>query len=237
MFDFPTLFDWLEMFEAWRGLPAAAIVLGAGVVILVFRDWRLSLFALLVQYLAASLLFVDVLDPRLAVVKMLTGAFICLILYITARQVRWGELPEDVSPEEAVQLRSERQIRLGPYAMPTSLPFRAFLALLVALFVWIAGQQPAYRLPGIAASHLTLGVYALAGMGLLQVSLTTEPLKAGMGLLMFMAGFELFYHALEQSVLMLAALSATNLVLALALSYLVQVRHSPEAIFGPGEGS
>lgn len=235
MFDFPTLFDWLEILAPVRGLPAAAIVLVAGIIILVFRDWRLSVFALLAQYLAATLLFVEVLDPRLAIVKLLTGTFICLILYITARQVAWGELPEDVSAEEAVQLRSERQIRLGPYALPTSLPFRVFLAFQVALAVWVFGQQPTYRLPGIAMSSVTLGVYALVGMGLLQVSLTTEPLKAGIGLLMFMAGFELFYHALEQSVLMLAALAATNLVLALAISYLVQVRHSPEAIFGPGE--
>ncbi len=233
----PTIFDWLERLEPWRGFPAAYVVLGAAIVILVARDWRLTLFALLAQVLATSLLFVDVLDPRLAVVKLLTGLFICLILYITARQVRWGELPEDVSPVEAVQLQAERQIRLGPYLLPTSAPFRLLLALLLALVVWTVSQQPGFRLPAITQGHLTLGVYALVLFGLMQVSLTAEPLKAGLGLLMVMAGFELFYHALEQSVLMLAALAATNLVLALAISYLTQVRHSPEAIFHPGEGS
>lgn len=220
----------------WRGYPAAYLLLAAAIVIVVARDWRLSIFALLIQVLATSLLFVDVLDPRLAVVKMLTGVFICLMLYITARQVNWGELPEDVSPAEAVQLQAERQIRLGPYLLATSLPFRLLLALLLALVVWTISGQAAFRLPAVTQGHMTFGVYTLVLFGLLQVSLTAEPLKAGLGLLMVMAGFELFYHALEQSVLMLVALAATNLVLALAISYLTQVRHSPEAIFHAGEG-
>lgn len=229
--DFPTLFDWLARFQFLQGFPAAYLVLLMAMVMVVVRDWRVTLLALLLQYLAAMLLFVELLDPRLAVVKAFTGMFVCLILYVTARQVNWGKLPADISPVEAVQLRAERQIRFGPYLLPTTLPFRLFLALMMALAVWAVGQQPGFQLPAITQPYLTLAVYALVGMGVLQVGLTAEPLKAGIGLLMFMAGFELFYHALEQSVLMLAALAASNLVLALTIAYLTQIRHTPGVLF------
>ena len=229
--QFPTIFDWLARFQFLQGFPAAYLVFLTAIIIVVVRDWRISLLALLGQYLVSGLLFVELIDPRLAVVKLLTGMFVCLILYVTARQVAWGQLPDDVLPVEAVQPRAERQIRFGPYLLPTTLPFRLFLALMMALAIWTIGQQPAFQLPAVTQPHLTLAMYALAGMGLLQVSLTAEPLTAGMGLLMFLAGFELFYHALEQSVLMLAALAATNLVLALTVAYLTQIRHAPDALF------
>jgi len=64
-------------------------------------DWRLALFTLIVQYLAASLLFVDLLDPRLAIIKLFVGMFVCLILYMTARQVDYGRLPNDLTAAEA----------------------------------------------------------------------------------------------------------------------------------------
>ena len=63
-------------------------------------------------------------------------------------------------------------------------------------------------------------------MGLVTFSLTGEPLKAGMGLLTFMTGFELFYHAIEHSIAMLVVLSIADLIIALSIAYLMQARHS-----------
>lgn len=229
MGDFPTIFDLLERFGFLRGWPAAYLVLVLAVVIVVVRDWRVSVLALAGQYLMAALLFVDVLDPRLAIVKVFIGLFICLILYITARQVNWGRLPVDITPAEAVQLRNERQIRFGSFLLPTTFPFRLLLALMVALVVWVLGQRPEYSLP-VVPEQVNLAVLALVGMGLLGLSLTTEPLKAGMGLLTFLMGFELFYSALDQSVAMLALLSAAELAVALVLAYLTQARHAFVAI-------
>jgi hypothetical protein len=74
--------------------------------------------------------------------------------------------------------------------------------------------------------YLNLAVYALVALGLLGLSLTTEPLQAGMGALMFLTGFELFYSALDQSGTMLAALAAVNLVVAIAIAYLIQARYA-----------
>jgi hypothetical protein len=47
-----------------------------------------------------------------------------------------------------------------------------------------------------------------------------------MGALMFLTGFELFYSALDQSGTMLAALAAVNLVVAIAIAYLIQARYA-----------
>ena len=54
--------------------------------------------------------------------------------------------------------------------------------------------------------------------------LTAEPLKVGLGLLTFMAGFELFYAALESSLSVTGFLGIINLFMGLAIAYLVSAR-------------
>lgn len=230
--NFPTIFDVFNQLAFLRGLPATYIALVAAVITIVAWDWRLTLLALAVHYLATGLLFVDVLDPRLATVKMLVGLFACLILYITARQVNWGHLPVDVTPEEAARLSRERRVRVGPYLVPATLSFRIFLVLMMVLVVWTVGQQPPYRLPLVPDSlpYLHLAVYGLVGMGLLRLGLTSEPWQAGIGVLVFLSGFELFYGVLEQSVAVLAVLAAVNLSVVLAVAYLTQARHAIQVL-------
>jgi hypothetical protein len=215
-----------------RGLPAVYAVLVTAVIIVMAWDWRITLLALLVQYLTAGLLFIDVLDPRLAFVKLLTGLFVCLILYMTARQVNYGRLPADVTVKEAAGLGLERRVRVGPYLLPTSLPFRFFAAIMIVLAAWALAQQPAWQLPALAdtLAYLNLAVYGLAGLGLLGVGLTADPWRAGLGMLLFLSGFELFYSAVEQSVAMLALLAVTTLLMALFIAYLTQARHALPAL-------
>ncbi|UCG25400.1 MAG: hypothetical protein JSW55_05230 [Chloroflexota bacterium] len=225
MIDFPNIIEFLNIFDFLRGYPAAYLVMVTAALILVVRDWRWSLLFLTVQYLVAGFLFADVLLPHLAFMKVLVGIFVCLILYITARQINWGRLPEDVTSDEAVQLQKERFVRFGSLVLPTDTPFRVFLALIVCLAVWAMAQRSLYLLPAVP-EHFQLAVFALIGLGLVSLSLTDEPLMAGLGLLTFITGFELFYGALEQSVLMLGLLGAVNLTIALAIAYLAQARHA-----------
>ena len=88
--------------------------------------------------------------------------------------------------------------------------------------------RPSYQLLTVAASldYLNLAVYALVALGLLGLSLTTEPFQAGIGALMFLTGFELFYGILAQSGTILAALAAVNLVVTVAIAYLTQARYA-----------
>lgn len=229
MNEIPGILDFLRFLEPLRGLPSVYIVVFTAGLLLILHDWRLSLLALLGQYLIAGLLFADVLLPYLAFVKVLVGMFVCLILYLTARQANWGTLPEDITKDEAIQLRKERMIRFGPYLLPTELPFRLFSGLMIILATWSLSQQPSYHLPAVP-DHFNLAVFALIGLGLTTAGLTTEPLRAGLGLLTLFTGFELFYSALEQSTDVLLSLAIANLTVALVVAYLTQVRHAIQAI-------
>jgi hypothetical protein len=164
------------------------------------------------------------------IIKLFVGWFICIMLYITARQVNWGALPEDVSAEETVALQSEREIRIGPYLLPGNAPFRFLLALFVAVTAVILSQRQDLRLPAVSDA-INLAVLALGGLGLIGLAMTTEPWKAGLGLLTFITGFELFYTTLDQSITMLVFLALSNLILTLTIAYLAQTRHALPAIF------
>lgn len=225
---FPTIFDWLERLDSLRGFTAAYAVLITAVLVVILWDWRLALLALAVQYFFAGLLFVDLLDPRLAIVKLLAGWFACLILYVTARQVNWGGRPPDVSAAELSNVAPERTFQIGRLQIPASLPLRLLLVLVMLWLITSLFQRPDFSLPAIAPTlaYLSLAILALAGFGLLGLAITGEPLKAGMGVLMFMTGFELFYSALDQSATMLILLAAATLAITLAIAYLVQMRHA-----------
>lgn len=229
---FPNIFDWLERLDGLRGFTAAYVVLLTAVLVIILWDWRLALAALAAQYFFAGLLFVDLLDPRLAMVKLLAGWFACLILYVTARQVNWGGRPRDVSGDELANVAPEKVFQVGPLRVPASLPLRLLLVLLMLWLITNLFQRPDFALPAVAdtMTYLSLAILALAGLGLLGLALTGEPLKAGMGVLMFMTGFELFYSALDQSATMLIILAAANLALALVIAYLVQMRHAIPAL-------
>lgn len=228
---FPTIFDWLARFDFLRGYPATIGVLLTAVLIILAWEWRLAILALAVQYVVIGLLYVEVLDPRLMVVKVLTGLFVCLILVITAVQVNWGRLPTDVLPEEAEQIRAERRVKLGPISVPASWPLRLGAVIVLALLVMVLVDQANTLsiLPELAP-YFELAVYGLMAFGLLALAISPDPLIAGMGMLMFLSGFELFYSALEQAVVLLALLAILNLVVALIIAYLMQRRYAVRAI-------
>lgn len=229
MIDIPNIIEFLGFFDFLRGYPAAYLVMLTAALILVVRDWRLSVLFLVLQYLLVGFLFADVLLPHLAFMEVVVGLFVCLILYITARQVNWGRLPEDVTPDEAIQIRKERFVRFGTLILPTDTPFRVFLALMICLAVWAISHRTDYMLPAVP-EQIQIAVMALTGLGLVTLCLTSEPLMAGLGLLTFLTGFELFYSALEQSVAMLGLLGVVNLTVVLVIAYLTQARHAYQAL-------
>ena len=222
-----TIFDGLERLAFLRGDPAAWLVVATAVAIVLIPDVRLALLALAGQYFAAALLFVDVLDPRLAIVLPLVGWFVCLILTITGQQVNWGRPPEDLTAAEVALWRQPRFVRLGRYRLPRLAVTTALVVVTLLLVLWLAGR-PNFYLPLVpdTLAHLNLAVYGLLAFGLLQMALASAPLAAGLGLFTFLTGFALFYSNLDQSLGVLALLAAVNLGLALAVSYLAQARRS-----------
>ncbi|MDX1664739.1 MAG: hypothetical protein R3272_13185 [Candidatus Promineifilaceae bacterium] len=222
MSDFPTIFDWLQRLDHLRGLPAAYAVIVAAAVIAVMWDWRVTLLALAIHYLAGTLLFVEVLEPRLAIVKLLVGLFVCLMLYLTGRQVDDYRrfVARRYTQERTSGLHRLREMRLRE---PVAVLVRIALALAVILFLATLARHPAYRLPAIPAP-VNLAVFILLGLALLSLSLKPSPLQAGVALLLLMSGFELFYSALDQSVLTLLLLAAANLLITVGVAFLAQAQ-------------
>lgn len=225
-----TIFDLLDRLAFLRGFPSVALVLAAAFLALIVWDYRPALVALGVVYLLGGLLFVDLLDPRLAVVYTLSGVFAALMLVVTAWQVNWGRPPKDLMPEEVARLENTRRVRLGPLSVPVVTLLRtlaAAVALVGAYWLWRSE-------PGLLAvvppdqDHVRLAILGLLGLGLAGLATSVEPFPAGLGLLIFLLGFEMFMSVVQQSIAMAIALAAFNLLVALVVSYLAQARAVPQ---------
>jgi hypothetical protein len=82
--------------------------------------------------------------------------------------------------------------------------------------------QPDDLLP----AHVWLAVVGLVSLGLIGVA-TGGSLLGGVGLLIFLNGFDLLNSSVEQSIALVVALSAANLLVALVIAYLAQARFYP----------
>jgi hypothetical protein len=209
--EFPAIFDY---FTALQGAPAAYLVLLTAVLTILSWDWRAALAAMAAGYFFTGLLYDTLLDPRLATVKLLTGWFVCLILFITGKQAGWGER------------NTGETIPVGPLAMPRRWPRLAMLTVLVMLAALGLGSFfPAIPAPHAAAS---IAAYALIGLGLLAFAANADPYPAGIGLLLAFAGVELIYSSSRSDAALFTLLALATFVIAVVIAYLVQHRHQPE---------
>jgi len=80
-----------------------------------------------------------------------------------------------------------------------------------------------FALPGLAPD-INTAVYWLFLIGLVTLSLTEDPMRAGHGLFTMLTGFDLFYATIERSLMITGMWGAANLLLALAIGYLTIVR-------------
>jgi hypothetical protein len=194
-----------------------ALLIAAGLLV-VLTNWRLLIFALGAQYILIGLMLTRVVPIELAAVKALVGVMICPVLYITARRMHWGQAEEERDTEEEV-IRPNRR---WWWIMGAGLPVRVIVtALALAMSISLASRNP---LPITADQTLsrdfTIGAFSVMLLGLINEALAENPLKVGLGLLSFLAGFELFFTAVEPTLTIVGLLGLTNLILALAISYL-----------------
>ncbi len=224
----PTIFDLLDRLAPLRGVPAVALLLLAAFIAVTAWDYRLTVPAVLAHYLLAGLLFVDVLEPRLAFVYMLTGVFVSAILLITAAQVNWGRPPGDWQVPDAQSGEAVRR-PLGRLPLTSRRGVLRLVPAIVVLLVALALLlQPQWR-PAIipaARAYLFPAIAGLWGLGLVGLlSRFTEPLPFGVGLLLGLTGFALYYAFLGQSFVMTVALLVAQLFVGLAVAYLAQARY------------
>jgi hypothetical protein len=184
------------------------IVLGAVILVsltsiynLVGRDWRYCIGALAVQYIGVFLLVYSSWPLEMAIAKMVAGWMAGAILGIAMTNVPdiWRD--------------SEKFIKFGPI-------FRILAALILALTITSLVLHTETWLSMISVPILW-GSFVLISFGLLQLSLTSHPLRVIIGLLTSLSGFEIIYAAIETSTLVTGLLAGVNLGLALVGAYIL----------------
>ncbi len=171
------------------------------VFILVARDWRLCIIGLAIQYVGVTILVSVSWPLEMASVKLLAGWMACAILGVSMFYA------PDAWPE------SERKILFGPV-------FRILAALMLGLAVTSLVIHSDSWL-SMVSIPLRWVSFALIGVGLMQLSLTSHPLRVIIGLLTALSGFEILYAAIESSALVTGLLAVVTLGLALAGAYLL----------------
>lgn len=211
--NIPSLAD---IFSLVQQIPAAAVLvvfLGTGTILLLMQDWRLTILAIEVQYLALGAQLAHLVRPEIAFAKVLTGIFVGLMLYLSARQAGWRQTltlgAEGASALKNAPVTGSRRAA-GRF-------FRLILALfLMVVAVSLAQTYPIDALPGA----ISASIYWLGLVGISLLILSENPLKVGQGLLTVLIGFDIWYSTLESSLLIVGMWGAVNLLLALAIGYL-----------------
>ena len=187
---------------------AVGVMLGTSTAMLINRDWRLSLGALAVQYLAAFWLVTRHLPFVMGSAKLITGWMVVAALGMT----RLG-LPE------AGDENQESFLPRGQW-------FRIILVSVIVLVAAGATPRIESAIPGIGWQVIA-GSLLLIGVGFVHLGLTSEPLNIILGLLTIVTGFEILYAAIESSILVTGLLAVTNLGLGITGSYLLIAGTTP----------
>lgn len=187
---------------------AVGVVLVTSTTILLNRDWRLSLGALTVQYLAAFWLVTRHLPFVMGSAKLITGWMVVAALGMT----RLGLSTEEEEKESTT--------------LPHGQWFRLVLVCIVALVTVGATPRIEAGIPGLGLPVIA-GSVLLIGIGVIHLGLTSDILNVILGLLTMLTGFEILYAAIESSILVAGLLAVTNLGLGIAGSYLLIAGTSP----------
>lgn len=211
-----------------------AILIGiTGALVLLFRDWRVTFSALLLNYLFVALFVTQkaFIEPDITLgvlsisttvlIKLITGISATAILTITAIMFT-QEYTEDLDEFSLSELRratrsAQRQSadnprRLSDYVVP-------FWSLVLALLASLL-------LPRLYPIGETIVIdfvwYWLGLIGLFTLVTANDLLKIGLGLLLCVSSIDVLYTAIASSVQVfpIAILSLMTIVLALAIAYL-----------------
>ena len=180
--------------------PFAVVWVGiTALILLVSRDWRVSITALGAQYVG-SFIFVALVWPvEYTVIKLITG-------WISAAILGMGLVDRAEAWED----------QLGGWVSGTL--FRFFIAGFVG-FVAFALTPSVARWVLQASEVQIMAGLLLIGLGLFHLGLTAQPVRIIIGLLTVLSGFEIFYATMETSLLVNAMLAVVTLGLALTGSY------------------
>ena len=202
------LTDFFRQLSLLIGLPAVLLGAAAVAVIVIVRDWRIVLFAYAVLSIVLALLLSQIIPPEWALLQAIVGGLIAVMLYLSARQLRWN-------PASGVSWE-------GRWPQMASLSSFRALAVALAAVTFLALRED-LNLPQVDLLFRD-AVFWLVLIGLLGLALHEEPLHAGLSLLAVLGGSELLLFSLIQNRTMIGVLEGGQLLLGLAISYLMVSR-------------
>jgi len=177
--------------------------------IMLARDWRWLIIFLAIQYAGMFILALQHWPTGMAAVKVIAGWMSAAILGMTrSNLIDTESASEDTLPQGRL--------------------FRLIAAGIVGLIV-AAGAPTVDAMMADAGLAVSAASLLLIGMGLLHLGVTDRILQVTVGLMTVLSGFEILYTAVESSTLVAALLSAINLGLAMAGSYLMVASNAQEA--------
>lgn len=185
---------------------AVALILFTATTMLIHSDWRITLGALALQYLAMFWLVTRHLPFAMGSVKLITGWMVVVILGMT----RLGLT--NIEEEESF--------------FPRGQAFRLALMSVVALVAAGASTRIETSIPGLGLPVIVGGLLLIGG-GIIHLGLTTNILRVILGLLTMLAGFEILYAAIESAILVTGLLAVVNLGLGVIGSYLMLAGSTP----------
>lgn len=189
------------MFSQAMIIGAVVLVCMTSIYILASKDWRYSIAALALQYGGIFLLVGAFSSVEVAATKMVAGWMAGAILGVAM-----------ASGSDTLR-ETEHKRRISPL-------FRLMAASIMGLTVTSLVMNQEGTLSMIR-TEIRWGSFFLIGIGLLQMSLISQPLRVIIGLLTLLSGFEIIYAVIETSVLVTGLLAGINLGLALVGAYIL----------------
>lgn len=187
-------------------------------ILLILHDWRISLIVLALQYMGVFILVLTHWSLEMASAKLIAGwisaAVIGMAISANTDHNALSEAHLSNNPDRLQdQAKTSAQSGLG-------LAFRIFTSGLVILTIASQMEPITSWLPDLEAMYAWGGLI-LIGLGLVKLGFTDQPLHILIALLTSLAGFEILYAALDQTVISAGLFAAVNLALALVGAYLL----------------
>ena len=204
-----TILELIQRISFLATLPALVALCIALALLLIAQRWQIHALAMGIMYFFVALLHTRVIRPEVALVKLLIGWMIALTLYMTGRHL--SEL------QRGEQEESKKTDGMPALAIMADTPLRA----LILVIILVVAQSGASRFPlPQIPSDVGFACYMLVIGGLFLMGLSEDPFRAGLGLLTFLSGFDLFFGALEPSLVVAGLIGAGSFLIALAVTFL-----------------
>ena len=192
---------------AWTNFIPLVLVIAGTLSLLWTNKWRYNIAAIALQYLAVFWFVSQVWPIGLAAIKLVAGWM--------AGAVLAASVTASGSPE------------LDPPAISARI-FRAVGGVFVLILAFSVASSTIDWIPVHSAAMTSSLV--LIGMGLFQLSMTKDPLRVTLGLLMMLSGFEIIYAAAVTSVLLAGLLALVTIGVSLTGAYWLSLTAPEEPV-------